>query len=152
MKAEKQLLPQVRIASPCPASWDGMEGDDRSRFCGQCRLHVYNLSDMKTAEAEAFLAEVTGRTCVRYYQRSDGTVMTKDCPIGLAAVRRRFAFLVTTVAAFVLMSGAAIANSIRGRDDSEPTPFSSFKNQVRDVQPFKAVIDYLEPPHVAGGI
>jgi hypothetical protein len=39
-------LDEIEIATPCPASWEAMTGDDRSRFCGQCRLNVYNLSAM----------------------------------------------------------------------------------------------------------
>ncbi len=36
------LLENVRIASPCSASWDDMVGDERVRFCGQCTKNVYN--------------------------------------------------------------------------------------------------------------
>ncbi len=76
-------LDTIRVASPCPANWDEMTGDERSRFCGQCELNVYNLSDMTRQEAEGFLSEKEGRVCVRYYQREDGTIITKDCPVGL---------------------------------------------------------------------
>jgi hypothetical protein len=37
-------LEMVRVASPCTADWDATHGDDRVRYCGQCNLHVYNLS------------------------------------------------------------------------------------------------------------
>ena len=40
------LLEDVRVASPCNASWDAMKGDDRVRFCGECQKNVYNLSAM----------------------------------------------------------------------------------------------------------
>ena len=33
----------LRIASPCPANWDQMSGDDCVRFCDLCNLHVYNI-------------------------------------------------------------------------------------------------------------
>jgi hypothetical protein len=74
---------QLTIASPCPASWDDMEGDDRVRFCGECELNVYNLSAMTESEALKLIAEREGRVCVRMYKREDGTVMTRDCPVGL---------------------------------------------------------------------
>lgn len=64
-----------------------MTGDDRQRHCRRCNLNVYNLSEMSRNEAEAFLAECEGRVCVKLYRRHDGTVITKDCPVGLAAVR-----------------------------------------------------------------
>ena len=86
---EAGLLGRVRVAAPCPASWAEMEGDERVRFCRLCRLNVYNLSEMTRAEAEALLARTEGRLCARLYRRADGTVITKDCPVGLRALRRR---------------------------------------------------------------
>jgi Carboxypeptidase regulatory-like domain len=68
-----------------------MAGDDRVRYCGQCRLNVYNLSAMSAKEAENLVASREGRLCVRFYQRRDGTVLTKDCPVGLRIVMRRLA-------------------------------------------------------------
>ena len=75
---------QLKIASPCPASWDDMEGDDRARFCPECELNVYNLSAMTEEEALKLVKEREGRLCVRFYQRRDGTVLTTDCPVGAA--------------------------------------------------------------------
>lgn len=82
------LLDQVKIAKPCSASWDEMDGDDRKRFCAHCRLHVYNVAGMERAEANALL-ENDGKVCLRLYRRSDGTVITKDCPVGMRTVAGR---------------------------------------------------------------
>jgi hypothetical protein len=77
-------LDRVSIASPCSADWNQMVGDDKRRYCGQCQLHVHDLGAMTTAEAEALLQNVgKGRTCVRFFRRADGKVLTKDCPVGL---------------------------------------------------------------------
>ena len=89
MTERADLLARVRVASPCPADWEGMEGDERVRFCRLCDLKVYNLSEMTRAEAEALVARTEGRLCARLYRRADGTVLTKDCPRGLRAVRLR---------------------------------------------------------------
>src|SRR4051812_30567591 len=83
------LLENVRIGTPCDASWEAMEGDERVRFCGECRKNVYNLSALPRAEAERVLAEREGPMCIRLYQRADGTVMTSDCPVGLRRLRVR---------------------------------------------------------------
>lgn len=84
------LLDNISVASPCNANWDDMVGDARVRFCLSCEKNVYNLSEMPRAEAESFLAErAGGEICVRYYQRSDGTVMTSDCPVGVKKKRRK---------------------------------------------------------------
>ena len=83
MKAD-ELLSHVKIASPCPAQWDSMQGDDRVRFCGQCQKYVYNFSAMTTGQAVDLIRSKEGRLCARFYRREDGTVLTEDCPVGLA--------------------------------------------------------------------
>ena len=75
-------LNSVRIASPCSADWNKMYGSERKRYCSECKLNVYNLSDMSQREAENFLINSEGRVCLRVFRRKDGTVLTKDCPVG----------------------------------------------------------------------
>lgn len=78
------VLENVAIAAPCNVSWASMEGDSDTRFCGQCEKHVYNLSMMSREEAQAAvaIAEQSGGACFRLYRRTDGTVITNDCPVG----------------------------------------------------------------------
>jgi hypothetical protein len=94
-------LEQVAIASPCNVSWDSMQGEGAVRFCGQCQLNVYNLSEMPHDEAEALINTPGegGERCVRFYRRKDGTVLTQNCPVGFARLRRRFTLLRAGVAA-----------------------------------------------------
>ena len=96
-------LNNIRIASPCPADWNEMYGDDRKRFCGDCKLNVYNLSGMTTEEAERLITNAEGRVCVRFYRRADGSVITEDCPVGWAKVKQRTK-LYATAAASLLMA------------------------------------------------
>ena len=63
-----------------------MSGDDRVRFCDLCNLHVYDISRLSRKEAEALITKTEGRICARVYRRTDGTVITKDCPVGLRAM------------------------------------------------------------------
>ncbi|MEK6334236.1 MAG: carboxypeptidase-like regulatory domain-containing protein [Acidobacteriota bacterium] len=88
---KSNTLNQLRVASPCHASWDQMSGDNRVRFCNLCQLHVYNFAELTRIEAESLIANTEGRICGRLYRRSDGTAITKDCPVGLRALRRRVA-------------------------------------------------------------
>jgi hypothetical protein len=99
-------LEHIRIASPCHAAWDAMEGDDRVRFCGSCQKNVYNLSSMSRAEAEALVTDTEGRICVRFYRRADGTVLTNDCPVGQRKRRRRLAVLAVGASALAAAGGA----------------------------------------------
>ena len=95
-------LNHVRVAAPCPADWDQMIGSERMRFCGQCKLNVYNLSSMTRAGAESLIARNEGRLCVRFYRRRDGSIITKDCPVGLRAIRRRVSYVAKAIGSMVL--------------------------------------------------
>lgn len=96
-------LDSIHIASPCSANWNEMYGNERKRFCGRCKLNVYNLSDMTRQEAENLLLSSEGRLCVQFFRRADGTVLTKNCPVGWQAVRRRVWKIAT--AAFSIFAG-----------------------------------------------
>lgn len=92
------MLDHLKIASPCSADWEQMEGDDRVRFCGECKKNVFNLSAMSRRDAEALIEEKNGDMCARLYRRADGTVLTEDCPVGFSMkvthVRRRIGWAV----------------------------------------------------------
>ena len=105
-------LNNIRIASPCSADWDQMYGDDRKRFCGDCKLNVYNLSGMSREEAEALIINAEGRLCVRFYKRRDGSVITEDCPVGWARVKQRTRVLATAAFSMLmaLFSGVFIVS------------------------------------------
>jgi hypothetical protein len=94
-------LDLLDVATPCQVSWDDMQGDERARFCAECRLHVYDVSAMNRDEAEKLVFETEGRVCIRFFRREDGTVLTKDCPVGLRMLRRRLARSVAAIAALV---------------------------------------------------
>ena len=95
-------LETIQIAKPCSADWDAMTGDAQVRHCGACRLNVYNLSDMTRAQAEAVILEHEGHLCVRLYTRADGTVLTRDCPVGLRAFRLKVARKLSWAAALAV--------------------------------------------------
>lgn len=111
MDEAKSWLDGIDVAAPCPASWAGMTGDERKRFCAECKLHVYNLSDMTRNQAVRLVRKAEGkRLCVRFFRRSDGTVLTRDCPVGL---RRRVANLWARCAAIAGMLLAGLTGCAR---------------------------------------
>jgi hypothetical protein len=83
-----------------------MIGDERTRFCGRCQKHVHNLSELTRDQAEAFLQGVTESACVRVYKRTDGTVLTSDCPVGVQKKRVKRLFLATVGAGLAAAAGA----------------------------------------------
>ncbi|OJY28541.1 MAG: hypothetical protein BGO98_05570 [Myxococcales bacterium 68-20] len=123
-KRSLPMLDQVRIASPCNASWDEMLGDERVRFCVSCEKNVYNLSAMPREDAERLLQERVGKElCVRFYQRADGTILTEDCPVGVKKKRRKK--LALAVAGAGAMAFAATSMLTRGlcATQGSPEPF-----------------------------
>jgi len=94
-------LDHIKIASPCSADWNEMRGDDRKRFCSLCELNVYNLSEMTKREAEDLVFQMEGKMCVKFYKRADGTVITQDCPVGLAKIKQKISRIATAAAGLV---------------------------------------------------
>ncbi len=112
---------QIKVASPCKRDWSKMSGDDRVRACADCKLNVYNLSAMSQAEAEALVREREGRLCVRFFMRPDGTVLTRDCPVGVSRVRRTYAASLAAVAALLtapFLTGSESCRIAKGGDGS----------------------------------
>jgi len=131
-------LNNIRIASPCSANWNEMYGDERKRFCAECKLNVYNLSEMTKAQAESFVQNAEGRVCVRLYRRKDGTVITQDCPVGWAKIRQRARAVATAAFSLILslFSGLLLVSVFARQRSSEvgvlrplatPTPKSTPK-------------------------
>jgi hypothetical protein len=109
-----------------------MAGDERVRFCDQCNLYVYNISEMSRDAAIALVTQTEGRLCARFYRRPDGTVLTKDCPVGLRAVRVRVSRAASAVfsAILSLLSGAT----------ARATPGTYLQDSVRSPITIKQVV------------
>src|SRR5262245_24496352 len=115
-------LDRIAVASPCPVAWDDMTGNDRVRFCNQCNLNVYNISAMTKQEAESFIANAEGRICAKFYRRADGGILTRDCPVGLRAARKKVSRAAAAAfSALVSLVGgsAAFAQERQQKDESK---------------------------------
>ena len=86
-----------------------MAGDERVRYCAECKLDVYNFSEMSDADIENIVFHRNGRLCARFYQRSDGTMLTRNCPVGLRAVVRRVSGFASVTLAAMISVGPAFA-------------------------------------------
>lgn len=84
-------IQKLRVASPCYVGWETMSGDERKRLCSQCGINVYNIQGMTPHEVRGLVQNRKDRPCIRLYRRADGTVVTKDCPVGLRAYQKRVA-------------------------------------------------------------
>ncbi len=134
-------LDAIEIPVSCLASWDAMKGDDRMRFCGSCRLHVYNLSDMTRQEAEALVTGATGKVCVRLYRRPDGKVLTRSCRAAMLVRRLAatgFALVATILMGFFawVSTEAAVGLTRNGLDGVKARePFRTVERWIRGSKP-----------------
>lgn len=156
------IIDEIDVASPCPANWNEMKGGDRVRFCSDCKKNVYNLSAMTRAEAIALVDELEpDGFCGRFFRRADGTMLTADCPVGLAEQlrrksRRAFAaglYLITLLflAATSFVTGRALQNiGSDAVDHVAKTTDRIFGPPVSElVEPEMGEVE-VEPPSSAG--
>jgi len=137
---------EIRVASPCHARWNDMDGDERARFCGQCSKHVFNLSALTRVQIETLVREKEGKFCGRFHRRADGTVLTADCPSRLRRVRERIAKVGGALCALVL--------SLIGCSGRPTNPNRGETGQVLmgDIAGTPAVCTTNNPPEIMGKI
>lgn len=146
----KSPLDQLKIASPCNASWAEMSGDERVRFCQLCSKNVYNLSNMSRTDAENLVKEKEGNLCVRFFVRSDGTLLTQDCPVGLAKIRRKVAGIAATIAAGIV----TVVTYLNLRPQGQPPiqdPMAIPVNEVQGGMEPVLMGEVAPPPQVTMG-
>lgn len=125
---------KISVASPCKRDWNKMTGDDRSRYCSDCKLNVYNLSAMSQAELDDMVKQKEGRVCVRFFSRPDGTVLTRDCPVGLTRKRRTYAFSMAALASLIAAPFFVRGEECSVTGESEPTLVEAVRELVYDVK------------------
>jgi hypothetical protein len=122
------------------------------RFCSLCSKNVYNLSALDRTAAQALVERYEGRLCVRFYQRSDGTVLTADCPLGVRRATRRLAVwaagLVAACFAACVFGVSAVSVSTQ-----KETGKKAMLVRLRQVKVLEPIIEWLDPsPPVVMGV
>ena len=109
---KKFSLADIRIASPCPADWEKMIGDERVRHCSECNLNVYNFSAMTEREISQLISANPGRRlCSRFYRRADGMILTQDCPWSLRIMARKASRIASAVLTTLMSVTVAAAKT-----------------------------------------
>jgi hypothetical protein len=133
-----KLLP--KLTHPCPQDWHSMTGDDKSRYCSQCQLHVHNLSAMSAAEQESVFA-LPGRKCVAMV-KGEGSIAVHH---GTWLLMQRILRPLRAAAAVVAMM---IPCGLSSCATSRPVPSTNASNPcVTEEAPIK-----FDGKMVAGGI
>lgn len=144
------LLERAQVASPCSARWEDMRGDDTTRFCEQCSLHVHDLTAMSNAEAESLLRRhfapdgtpIAGGLCGRLFRRPDGTVLEQDCPVGLARIRATARKSLARIAAAVgLLTGIGAALAWTQQEGFDGT----VRGSLRGLEPIATLSRWMAP-------
>jgi hypothetical protein len=153
----KLELDNIRVASPCHARWDDMQGDDRARFCGQCQKHVFNLSAMTRKEITTLIQEKEGRFCGRFYQRADGRMLTANCIVGWRHSRNMLKRICgTAFASLLLLFGVRTVVRAQSTNQVEIEKLGRVSaistNQPGKVHPRELMGDIAVPPVVMGKI
>ena len=136
---------EIRVASPCHARWNDMAGDERARFCGQCSKHVFNLSAMTRVQIETLVREKEGKFCGRFHRRTDGTMLTADCPSRLRRLRERVAKIGGALCALLL---SVVGCSSRRGDET----MGQMRVVMGDVAVPPVVCPTNNPPEIMGKI
>ncbi len=77
-----------------------------------------------------------GKVCVRYFQRPDGTVMTRDCRSIVQDMRRWWIGACAAVGALLLgLIAWTVALAGRSREPSD----------LRQIEPFRSVLQWVDP-------
>jgi hypothetical protein len=66
---------------------------------------------MTRDEATALVYQTEGRLCVSFYRRSDGTILTENCPVGLRSIKRRAAWLAQFLLGMLVTALSAVGLS-----------------------------------------
>lgn len=81
-----QALSKVKIASPCKVPLSEMEDRGNCFHCKSCDLNVYQFSKLTNSEIADLMNDNNEKLCIGIFRREDGTIITKDCPLGLRDV------------------------------------------------------------------
>lgn len=111
----KKAVEQFRIANSCEQNWNKLSGTDRIRFCEECKLQVYNFTDMDDEEAGSAVFQREAINGATLYRRRDGTFLTQDCPVG--AKRKRIMVIAAAIGALLLVGSFVVVSSMPPPDE-----------------------------------
>lgn len=129
MRPKRDSLTDLKTAFNCPAKWQHMSGDERVRHCTKCSQKVYNISAMTRDEAVKLIEESGGKACVRFYQKADGTILTRPCR---GVQRATYGWKLAGFSALALVGFPIFAPVYAG--EMALSPQAEFRIQLRQVQ------------------
>ncbi len=135
---DTEFTNRLQIATPCTRTWESLQGDGAKRWCGDCRLHVYDFSQMRSREVRALMASTEERVCGRLMRRADGTVITADCGPIRERLRRRAQRIRAAAAALLGLAGTFTLSACSaggGATSNPPDPMGAVAAPPEDEPP-----------------
>ena len=135
MTARRDKLQGLRIESPCPTSWESMQGDERRRHCLQCDKPVYDFAQLTPREVSGLIEACRGNFCARLTRDGRGQLITLQPPPAVIEplASRRVSPLVTAAVMAVLgLSSTAWADPAT---PVSPAAEQGDGEQARDTRP-----------------
>ncbi len=68
----------IRIAEPCSATWEAMQGDARMRHCAECDRDVHNTAALTPRQIEELLSGAGALPCLRVAHFADGSMLVAE--------------------------------------------------------------------------
>lgn len=122
-QSDLAIVNNIKIATPCKMDWNKMTGDERKRYCQECKLHVYNVSELSPKETVDLLQNANGgRVCLQLYRRKDGTVMTRDCPVAVWKLKKAYRRAAAAAAGLAAWLGIASPSFAQGGISAPEAP------------------------------
>lgn len=137
----EELMKRAQIAEPCTAKWEEMTGDEKTRFCAQCKLNVHNASAMTDEEVMLKIMSIAqgNRVCMRIYRRADGTFLTKNCPVGvrkqLERARKAAAWLAGGLSMLLSLGATALAQNSSAQKENGAAKKPVWHSQITADKP-----------------
>ncbi|MGB7730842.1 MAG: carboxypeptidase-like regulatory domain-containing protein [Candidatus Acidiferrum sp.] len=107
-----------------------MPGNDRVRYCPECKLNVYNFSALSAREIDRLVLKHEGRLCGRYFQRADGTMLAQNCPVAVRAMLRWTSHAAAAVMAALVSVSPAFAKPFPQQANSSLTQIHPAKKSL----------------------
>lgn len=120
-----------RKVGKCQWSWpDPFYGKERYRACAICQAGVYDFEGLEREQAEAIVFKRENSKKPKFYARSDGKFMIRDCP---KAVARRMQILTLSALAIGFVASLIIAMILMAQPpdlDNTAVPLDAVKIDV----------------------
>ena len=113
-----------------------MVGNERVRYCPECKLDVYNFSSMTDEDVRQIVSGSKQRLCARVRQSPDGTVMPWNSSVRFSIVMRR----ISRVSRIALTAAISVVPAL-GRPPHTTAGQKLFQIEQRPTALALAVVD-----------